>query len=234
MYQCGESQEKAFQTLKDLLCVARVLAYPIPGEKFILDSHASGYGIGAALVVDGTEKAVGYYCRTISKPERNYCVTRRELLAVMKCIKHYHKYLYGQHFLLWTDHSALRWLLSFKNPEGQLARWIERLQTYDFKIEHRRGIKHRNADALSRRPCNLECKHCMKAEKREAIVDIRLTRIEANADWCEAQRSNPILAKIIAAKEEDKRPTRNEISAEDPFTKGLYYKFKFNAKKQQH
>ena len=54
----------------------------------------------------------------------------------------------------------------------------------------------------------------MKAEKIEFIVDIRLTLIEANADWCAAQRSDPILAKIIAAKEEDKRPTRNEISIE--------------------
>ena len=104
----------------------------------------------------------------------------------------------------------MRWLLQFKSPEGQLARWIEWLQTYDINIEHRRGIKHGNADALSRRPCNLECKHCMKA-KKESIVVIWLIRIEANANWCEAQRSDPILTKIIAAKGKDKRPTRNEI-----------------------
>ena len=84
----------------------------------------------------------GYYSRTLSKPERNYCVTRRELLAVLECIKHYHKYLYGQHFLLKTDHSALRWLLQFKIPEGQLARWIECLQTYDLQkhIGHYRTV----------------------------------------------------------------------------------------------
>ena len=45
----------------------------------------------------------------------------------------------------------------------------------------------------------------MEAEGKESIVDIRLTQIEANEDWTEAQRSDPILAKIIAAKEEDKR-----------------------------
>ena len=89
--------------------------------KFILESYANGYGIGGVLsqVVDGKEKVVEYYSRTLSKPERNYCVTRRELLALLECIKHYHKYLYGQHFLLRTDHSALWWLLQFKNPEGQ-------------------------------------------------------------------------------------------------------------------
>ena len=169
------------------------------------------------------ERVVGYYSHTLSKPERNLnCLTRSELLAVLKCKKHYHKYLYGQHFLLRTDHSALRWLLQFKNSEGQLARWIERLQTYNFSIEHRRGKKHGNDDALSPRPCKLKCKHCMKAEEKESIIDIRLTRIEANAEWCEAQRCDPILAKIIAAKEENKRPTRNKISVKGPLTKAYW------------
>ena len=65
-----------------------------------------------------------------------YCVTRRELLAVVKAIKHFHAYLYGRTFLIRTDHSALRWLLNFRHPEGQIARWIESLQQYNFTIEH--------------------------------------------------------------------------------------------------
>ena len=59
----------------------------------------------------------------------------------------------------------------------------------------------------------------MKEEKKEFIVDIRLTRIEVNADWCDAQRSDSIMAKIITTKQEDKRRTRNEIFAETPLTK---------------
>ena len=68
--------------------------YVVPGEKLILVSDASGYGIGGVLsqVVNSTEKVVGYYSRTLSKPERNYCVTRHELLAVLEYIKHYHKH----------------------------------------------------------------------------------------------------------------------------------------------
>ena len=104
---------------------------------------------------------VAYYSCTLSRPERYYCVTHKELLAVVKAIKHFHVYLYGRKFLLRTDHSALQWLLSFRHPEGQVARWLERLQQYDFTVEHRAGTKHGNADALSRRPCLLEvCKHC--------------------------------------------------------------------------
>lgn len=62
-------------------------------------------------------------------------------------------YLYGRHFKVRTDHGALRWLLNFKNPEGQIARWFELLSSYDFVVEHRAGRSHGNADALSRRPC---------------------------------------------------------------------------------
>ena len=104
---------------------------------------------------------VAYYSCTLSRPERYYCVTHKELLAVVKAIKHFHVYLYGRKFLLRTDHSALQWLLSFRHPEGQVARWLEGLQQYDFTVEHRAGTKHGNADALSRQPCLLEvCKHC--------------------------------------------------------------------------
>lgn len=67
--------------------------------------------------------------------------------------KHFRPYLLGRHFLLQTDHGSLAWLQNFKEPEGQLVRWLEKLQQFDFEIVHRRGRKHTNADALSRLPC---------------------------------------------------------------------------------
>ena len=54
--------------------------------------------------------------------------------------------------ILRTDHNCLVWLMSFKNPEGQLARWLEELSQFDFQIVHRQGKKHGNADGLSRIP----------------------------------------------------------------------------------
>ncbi|KAK3728413.1 hypothetical protein QZH41_020432 [Actinostola sp. cb2023] len=71
-------------------------------------------------------------------------------------------------FLVRTDHGALRWLMNFKNPEGQLARWLEFLGTYDLTIEHRSGVKHGNADALSRRSCE-DCNHCQNLEQKERV-----------------------------------------------------------------
>ncbi|KAJ8031137.1 hypothetical protein HOLleu_27768 [Holothuria leucospilota] len=61
---------------------------------------------------------------------------------------------------------ALRWLLNFKNPEGQVSRWIEDLPIYDMEIQHSSGKLHQNTDALSRRPCE-PCYHCNRQEEKE-------------------------------------------------------------------
>ena len=56
-----------------------------------------------------------------------------------------------------TDHSSLTWLMNFKEPQGQLARWLEELSQYDMEIQYRPGSKHCNADALSRLPQKGPC-----------------------------------------------------------------------------
>ena len=65
----------------------------------------------------------------------------------------------------------------------------------------------------------------MNAEGQETTIDIRLTQIDANENWTAAQRSDSILAKIMAAKVEDKRPTRIEISAESSLKKAFWTQF---------
>ena len=146
--------DTAFATLKSRLTSAPILVYPDYSKPFLLDTDASQEGIGAVLSqeYDGQERVVAYASRTLSKAERKYSVTRKELLAVVTFVHHFRPYLLGRTFLLRTDHSSLAWLHNFKEPEGQLARWIERLQEYSFTIIHRQGRKHQNADALSRRP----------------------------------------------------------------------------------
>ncbi|GFT46295.1 retrovirus-related Pol polyprotein from transposon 412 [Trichonephila clavipes] len=86
-------------------------------------------------------------------------------------MEHFHPYLYGRRFLLRTDHASLTWLLNFKNSEGQIARWIQRLQEYDVEIRHRKGSAHENADALSRRSCPESCKYCLRIEKKFDVID---------------------------------------------------------------
>ncbi|GFR23049.1 retrovirus-related Pol polyprotein from transposon 412, partial [Trichonephila clavata] len=97
---------------------------------------ASRESIGAVFSqeIDGQERVIAYFSKCLSRPERNYCVTRKELLAIVKAVEHFHPYLYGRRFLLRTDHASLTWLLNFKNPEGQIARWIQRLQEFEKEI----------------------------------------------------------------------------------------------------
>ena len=68
----------------------------------------------------------------------------------MWAVKYFRIYLNGTKFLIVTDHSALKWLMTINDPTGRLARWSLYLQAYDFEIIHRKGKKHSNVDALSR------------------------------------------------------------------------------------
>lgn len=131
----------------------------------------------------GEERVISYFSKSFSKSERNYCVTRRELLAIMLAVKHFHPYLYGRKFKIRTDHGALTWLMRFKNPEEQLARWLEILSTYDLTIEYRAGRQHLNADALSRRPClNTGCTLCSRNENRYDFTLESTSRSEGNSE----------------------------------------------------
>lgn len=113
--------------LKHKLTTSPVLGHPDLSKEFILDTDASRDAIGAILSQeqDGHEKVIAYASRTLSKSERSYCVTRKELLAVVHFVKGFRHFLEGRQFRLRTDHSSLRLLMKFKNPEGQLARWLE-------------------------------------------------------------------------------------------------------------
>ena len=152
----GTAQEEAFNRLKHLLSSAPVMAHPNPDEEFIVDTDASNVGIGGVLsqIVDGEERVVAYASRCLSQTQRNYCTTKRELLAVVVFVTQtFRHYLWGvKSFRLRTDHASLRWLVNFKNPEGVLAHWISALSEFNPVIEHRSGHRHGNADGLSRIP----------------------------------------------------------------------------------
>jgi len=111
--------------------------------------------VGAILstTVDGVERPIAFFSRVMNSAQRNYGPTRRELLAVIAGFQHFRHYLVGATVILRTDHYSLKWLRTFKRPEGILARWIETLAEFDYTVEHRPGRLHSNADGLSRRFC---------------------------------------------------------------------------------
>ena len=127
---------------------------------YILDTDASHEATGAVLsqVQDGEEKVIAYASHALSKHELQYCVTRKELLAVYRYVQHFQHYLMGAKFRIRTDHRALTWLLSWQKPNtSQYCSWIAELENFNFDIEYRKGGQHINADALSRFP---QCQQC--------------------------------------------------------------------------
>ena len=116
----------------DRLTKAPVLAFRDYSLSF------SDTGIGAVLsqnTSEGKEVVLAYGNRLLNKAERNYSVTRRELLAVVTFTSQFRPYLLGRHFTLRTDHSSLQWFQNFKEPEGQLARWMEQLWEFDCPLK---------------------------------------------------------------------------------------------------
>ena len=98
--------ENVFQQLKCLLTNTPVLSFLCDEGTLILDTDASGVAIGAVLSQKqgNEEKVIAYFSRSLDRTQRQYCTTRRELLAVVKSLAHFHSYLYGVYC---TDRSFL-------------------------------------------------------------------------------------------------------------------------------
>ena len=119
-FQWTGDVQRSFDALKRALTSPPILAMPNNDDEFTLDTDASDYAIGAVLSQkqDGIERVVAYASRTLDRREQNYCVTRKELLAVVHFLKLFKQYLLGRQFRVRTDHAALVWLRRTPDPIG--------------------------------------------------------------------------------------------------------------------
>ena len=145
-------QQYAFETLKNCLITAPVLAYPDFSKEFIITTDASDVAIGAILSqgVIGEDRPIAYASRVLNKAEKIYNTTEKELLAIVWATKQFRPYVYGTHFKVVTDHKALVWLFRVQDPGSRLIRWRIQLAEHDYEIIHKAGKANTNADALSR------------------------------------------------------------------------------------
>ena len=153
-FQWTVACQDAFKALRTLLIKAPVLAFPKEDLPYIVDTVASDYGISGVLSqnIEVTEHVIAYYSKSLNPAQQKYCTTRLELLAVVATLDHFKGYVWGPKFLVRTDHAASVWLTNLKNIQGMLARWLAKLQQFNFDIVHRPGAQHGNADGLSRCP----------------------------------------------------------------------------------
>jgi len=144
--------QQAFDQLKSALTSAKVLTLPNDDDHFILDCDASKKAMGAVLsqIQNGEEHPICYASQLYDKHQRNYNVTGKELLALVTFVRKFRQYLLGRSFTIRTDHAALQWLRQTPEPIGQQARWLEILEEFDLRVQHRPGTQHVNADSLSR------------------------------------------------------------------------------------
>ncbi len=148
-----KDHQDALDHLKEALTSAPILQFPAPSQPYILETDASGLGLGAVLLQELQSHKplpIAYASRTLSKHERNYSATELEALAVHWALKHFKTYVYGQRCTIYTDHQALQSLMTIKEPQGRLARWQLALQDLNLEFKYRPGRKNEKADFLSR------------------------------------------------------------------------------------
>ena len=206
-FQWSPGADDAFTRLKKALCDAPVVGFPRFGEgagEFVLDCDASNEGIGAVLLQeqDGEQRAISYSSHRLSRAQKNYSTTKKELLACVTFVQEFGHYLKGKQFLLRTDHSSLQWLLNFRNPTGMLARWMEILGNFQFQILYRPGADNSAADALSRYPLPVSDKSCQTEScYRVSARDWPMSFIQHE------QSKDDVLSQVMRLLAADEKPT---------------------------
>ena len=200
---------------------------------YYLDTDASDVRLGAVLSQDQDRQEVvfGYASRILSRTERNYDVTRRELLTIVYGLKTYRQYLLGRQFIIRTDHSALQPLRQPAEPIGQQARWQTLIERFSFVMMHCPGTKHKNADALSRRPFDKEndndrqdrvqCAKSKVSKNQQSTQD--LSQALAGKAMSELQQQDSDIGPILRLRiQQTNQPQPEEILSASEMTKVLW------------
>jgi RNase H-like domain found in reverse transcriptase len=135
----------AFNRLKEALISAPILQPPNWREPFEIMCDASDYAIGAVLGqrIDKKPFVIYYASKVLDEAQVNYTTTEKELLAVVFAINKFRPYLVGSKVIVYTDHVAVRYLLTKKDAKPRLIRWILLLQEFDLEIRDKKGRQHK-------------------------------------------------------------------------------------------
>jgi hypothetical protein len=143
---------KSFKILNESLISAPIIQPPDWSLPFEIMCDASDFAVGAVLgqTKDRKHHAIAYASKTLTGAQLNYATTEKELLAIVFAIDKFRSYLVGAKLIVYTDHAALKYLLTKKDSKRRLIRWILLLQEFDIEIKDKKRVENSIADHLSR------------------------------------------------------------------------------------
>ena len=149
--------QAAFEALIERMTTAPILAFADYQQPFLVQTDASGGGLGAVLVQnqDGRERVIAYASRTLTPAEAKYPAHKLEFRALHWAVTvKFRDYLYGQRVTAVTDNNPLTYVMKKAKLDAHGQRWVSDLSIFDIDIEYRPGKANTNADALSRISCD--------------------------------------------------------------------------------
>jgi len=141
--------EDSFQLLKRKITERPILRLPNFSKLFQVSCDASGTAIGAVLSQE--DRPVAFFSEKLNESRQKYSSYDKEFYAVVQALKHWRHYLLGNKFVLFSDNSALQYVMQQHKLNHKHAKWVEYLQSFTFMLKHISGRVDKLADALSRR-----------------------------------------------------------------------------------
>jgi len=147
VFHWSTKSQQAFDSLKTTLTYAPVSALPNFAKPFVLETDASGTGIGAILSQDS--HPIAFFLKKMSPLMQKQSAYAQEMYAITTTVAKFRHYLLGHHFIVRTDHKSLKEMQTqvIQTPEQQA--WLPKLLGYNFDIEYKKGTENQAADGLS-------------------------------------------------------------------------------------
>jgi hypothetical protein len=188
--------------LKKALVFAPVIQPPNWHLPFEIICDASDYAVGAVLGQSKDKKhyAIFYASKTLTGPKLNYAATEKELLVVVFAIEKFRSYLVGAKVIVYTDHAALKYLMTKKDAKPCLFWWILLLQEFDLEIRDKKGVQNSVADHLS----HLQFEESAKLPINDYMRDDTMLKVSTSNPWY-ANIVNYIVAGYIPPRQTGKR-----------------------------